>query len=66
MEVKVLACITYSCSRVHRRKKRNCKLWVHPLLSNHSTKGLFNSFYNDLKQYKGKYFNYLSMSINII
>jgi hypothetical protein len=36
---------------------------VHPLLSDRSTKGLFNLFYNDLRKYEDKFFNYLRMSI---
>jgi len=28
-----------------------------------STKGLFNLFYNDLRKYEDKFFNYLRMSI---
>jgi hypothetical protein len=36
---------------------------VHTLLSDRSTKGLFNLFYNDLRKYEDKFFNYLRMSI---
>jgi len=64
MEVEELACVAYLYSRVVRKRKKNRKYWVHPLLSDRSTKGLFNLFYNDLRKYEDKFFNYLRMSVN--
>ncbi|KAL4090147.1 hypothetical protein QTP88_025046 [Uroleucon formosanum] len=64
MEVEELACVAYLYSRVVRRRQKNRKFWVHPLLSDRSTKGLFNLFYNDLRKYEDKFFNYLRMSVN--
>jgi hypothetical protein len=63
MEVEELACVAYLYSKVLRKRKKKRKFWVHPLLSDRSTKGLFNLFYNDLRKYEDKFFNYLRMSI---
>ncbi|KAL4153406.1 hypothetical protein QTP88_001239 [Uroleucon formosanum] len=63
MEVEELACVAYLCSKVVRKRKKKRKFWVHPLLSDRSTKGLFNLFYNDLRKHEDKFFNYLRMSI---
>jgi hypothetical protein len=51
--------VAYLCSKVLRKRKKKRKFWVHPLLSDRSTKGLFNLFYIDLRKYKDKFFNYL-------
>jgi len=64
MEVEELSCVVYLYSRVIRKRKINRKFWIHPLLSDRSTKGLFNLFYNDVRKYKDKFFNYLRMSVN--
>lgn len=64
MEVEELACVAYLCSKViRRRNKKKRKFWVHPILSDRSTKGLFNLFYSDLRKYEDTFFNYLRMSI---
>lgn len=64
MEVEELACVAYLYSCSVPKRKKNRKYWVHPLLSDRSIKGLFNLFYNDLRKYEDKCFNYLRISVN--
>jgi len=51
-----VACVTYLYSHVIRKRKKNRKFWVHPLLS--------DRFINDLRKYEDKLFNYLRMSVD--
>ncbi|PNF20160.1 hypothetical protein B7P43_G00612 [Cryptotermes secundus] len=61
MEVEEIAAIANLYYRTKRRFKR--KYWVHPLLSSRSTKGMFTTFFIELRTYEEKFFSYTRMSI---
>ena len=52
---------TYIKSRKQRKKKR--RFWVHPLLQDRSSKGIFCLLFNDLRKHEEKFFNFTRMSI---
>nr|XP_022906141.1 protein ANTAGONIST OF LIKE HETEROCHROMATIN PROTEIN 1-like [Onthophagus taurus] len=62
MNVEETAVIVYLVMR--KKKKRNArkKYWVHPLLRERQSKGLFYTYYFDIKNYEAKFFNYMRMS----
>lgn len=51
---------------INKRKKKNTskRYWVHPLLQERRTKGMFNLFYNDVRSHPRKFFNYTRMSVH--
>jgi hypothetical protein len=49
-------------SRLSKRRK-NRRFWVHPILKDQSTKGIFYTLYSDLRQNPDKFFIFARMSI---
>ncbi|KAJ8879236.1 hypothetical protein PR048_019842 [Dryococelus australis] len=48
-----------------KQRKGKCrKLWVHPLLMERPSKGLFHNLFNDFHQDSDKFFSYFRMSKN--
>lgn len=50
--------------RFRRRQRQSRKWWIHPILSDRSTKGKFVLLHNQLKEHPDKFFEYYRMSIN--
>lgn len=51
----------YIKSRNQKRKKR--RFWIHPFLTDRSTRGIFCVLFNDLRRNEEKFFNFTRMSI---
>ncbi|CAK1592280.1 unnamed protein product [Parnassius mnemosyne] len=45
-------------------KKKSKEYWVHPLLEERRSKGMFKIFYEDVRKYPRKFFNYARMSVS--
>jgi hypothetical protein len=59
MEVEGVVCLWFLC----RRYKRQTQYWVHPILRDKVTHGMFVTLYTKLREYEQKCFNYFRMSI---
>lgn len=62
MDVEGIVAVALWIQKKKKLKKKN-KYWVHPLLQERRSKGLFNIFFSDLRQYEHKFFNYVRMSV---
>ncbi|VVD03871.1 unnamed protein product [Leptidea sinapis] len=60
MDVEEIAVLLYLISK--KRNKKRKQYWVHPLLRERLTMGLFHTYFTDLQQHDDKFFNYLRMS----
>ena len=63
MDVEEAACAWMLYRRRQRRKRRQRRHWVHPILHDKLTHGMFSSLYPKLREHEPKFFNYLRMSI---
>lgn len=54
------AMIVYYLSKKRKAKKR---YWIHPLLLERHSKGLFKNYFKDLRNYSDRFFNYTRMSV---
>ena len=64
MEVEEVACLWMLYRRCQRRKKKVRKYWIHPILHDRMTHGMFWTLYPKLRLHEGKFFNYMRMSMN--
>jgi len=47
----------------HRKRLQNNRIfWVHPINARREEVGLFNTLFNDLRNYENNFFNYFRMS----
>lgn len=51
----------YLLSRKKRRTKK--RYWIHPMLVERHSKGLFQNYFKDLRNYPERFFNYTRMSV---
>ncbi|CAK1592530.1 unnamed protein product [Parnassius mnemosyne] len=63
MDFEVIACVWLLYRRYKRRRQRQREYWVHPILRDRLTHGMFVTLYPKLRQYEPKFFNYFRMSI---
>lgn len=47
----------------YRRRQRNRRFWVHPILTQRSNLGIFRNLMNDLRRDESKFCNYFRMSM---
>ncbi|KAF9816544.1 hypothetical protein SFRURICE_010703 [Spodoptera frugiperda] len=47
----------------YRRRQRNRRFWVHPILTQRSNLGIFRNLMSDLRRDESKFFNYFRMSM---
>lgn len=57
-------CLLLANRHRRRRKRQSREWWIHPILSDRSTKGKFVLLHNQLKQHPDKFFEYYRMSVN--
>ncbi|CAK1601838.1 unnamed protein product [Parnassius mnemosyne] len=62
MDFEVIACVWLLYRRYKRRRQRQREYWVHPILRDRLTHGMFVTLYPKLRQYEPKFFNYFRMS----
>ena len=55
--------ILFVLSWQRKQNKKKKRYWVHPLLQERRSKGVFTVFYSDLRRYENKFFNYVRMSV---
>lgn len=46
-----------------RKRRKNRRFWIHPMLRDRSTKGVFYTLYSDLRNNPDKFFIFVRMSI---
>lgn len=63
MEVEEVVCLWFLYRRYKRQKQRQRQYWVHPILRDKVTHGMFVTLYPKLREYEPKFFNYFRMSI---
>nr|CAH7754420.1 unnamed protein product [Callosobruchus chinensis]CAH7755664.1 unnamed protein product [Callosobruchus chinensis] len=64
MEVGEAICLCVMYRRLtRRRRRRERKYWVHPILSDRTDFSLYITLYPELRRHEEKFFNYLSMSV---
>jgi hypothetical protein len=56
------AVIIYLLNRKKRKVKKK-RYWIHPLLQERHSKGLFKGYFQDLKNHPESFFNYARMSV---
>jgi hypothetical protein len=62
MELEEAGALIFLFSRLRERRKKR-RFWVHPILKDRSTKGIFYTLYSDLRQNPDKFFIFARMSI---
>ncbi|XP_063842378.1 uncharacterized protein LOC135090053 [Scylla paramamosain] len=63
MDVEEVACVWLLHRRLKRRKQRQRQHWIHPILHDRLTHGLFTTLYPTLREHEPKFFNYCRMSV---
>ncbi|XP_027233858.2 uncharacterized protein [Penaeus vannamei] len=63
MDVEEVVCAWVLYRRLQRRRRRQRRYWVHPILKDRLTYGMFFTLYPKLREYEPKFFNYMRMSI---
>ena len=63
MDVEEAMCVWLLHRRLKRRKQRNRKYWVHPILQDRPAHGMYTTLYPRLREHKTKFFNYFRMSL---
>lgn len=63
MDIEVITCVWLLYRRYKRRRQRQREYWVHPILRDRLTHGMFVTLYPKLRQHGSKFFNYFRMSI---
>ena len=63
IDIEVVSCVWLFYRRYKRRRQRQGEFWVHPILRDKLTHGMFVTLYLKLREYKPKFFNYFRMSI---
>lgn len=61
-EFVILAALTYN--RLKKRNKKRRRMWEHPLVTQRSSKGAFNTTFQEIRRDEVKFFNFLRMSQN--
>lgn len=64
MDVEELAIVALLIIKRKQNKRKSKVYWVHPLLEERRSKGMFKIFYEDVRKYPRKFFNYARMSVN--
>lgn len=62
MDVEEAAIVALLIKR-KKNKRKSREYWVHPLLQERRSKGMFKLFYEDVRKYPRKFFNYARMSV---
>ncbi|CAF4890047.1 unnamed protein product [Pieris macdunnoughi] len=63
-KIITLTVLVYLLRKRKRKISRKRQFWVHPLLCERKTKGLYYTYFLDLKMYEKRFFNYMRMSTN--
>jgi hypothetical protein len=62
MKLEEASALILLFSRLRKRRKKR-RFWIHPILKDRSTKGIFYTLYSDLRQNPDKFFIFARMSI---
>lgn len=47
----------------HKTRKAKKRHWIHPLFLERHSKGLFHTYFKDVRKYPDRFFNYTRMSV---
>jgi hypothetical protein len=64
-EEDVLLVLSHKKLKKMKEKKRNHKVWIHPILNSRQECGMFYTAFNDLINDKIKYFYYIRMPMAV-